>query len=74
MIGQIQHEKEKGVEGAQEASNLKKEEKTRLVLWKVLRRKEADEEIHFIVKVTLGYSSINIRQEGRIQKVSERKP
>ena len=55
MIGQTQHKKEKGVEGAREACSLGKEEKTLLVLWQVLRRKEADEEISFIVKVTLGY-------------------
>lgn len=50
-----QHWRGRRVKDACEDSNLRKVEKTRLLLWKVLWRKEAEEEISFTLE---GHSGI----------------
>ena len=59
---------QKGVKNAWEASNLREEEKTLLVLWKVLRKKEADEEISFIFEGHMRILKHKIQQQWHIQE------
>lgn len=71
MFGQHHiRKKDKGVEDTCEASNLRKE-KTLLVLWKVLRRKEADEDISFILEGHNGtpkYKYLAVAEDPRSEK------
>lgn len=69
MTGQHNTGKEqKGVKDAWEASNLGKEKKTLLVLWKVLRKKEANEETSFTLEGHIRIPKYKIQQQWQIQE------
>ena len=73
MTGQQNTGKEqKGVEDALEASNLGKEEKTLLVLWKVRGKKKQMKRVVLHLKVMQGYTSIKSSSSGRFRNKLKR--